>query len=56
VVRGISDRVMVMYGGRVCEVLDADDLLTATHPYTVQLLASVPSLDAVSSGWAQSRP
>jgi peptide/nickel transport system ATP-binding protein len=46
VVRSISDRVMVMYGGRVCEVLDAGGLLTSEHPYTTRLLASVPALDA----------
>ena len=48
VVRGISDRVMVMYDGAVCEVLAAEDLMSPTHPYTERLLASVPSLDAPS--------
>jgi peptide/nickel transport system ATP-binding protein len=46
VVRGISDRVMVMYLGKVCEVAPTDDLYAApAHPYTAILLASVPSLD-----------
>jgi peptide/nickel transport system ATP-binding protein len=56
VVRAISDRVMVMYAGSVCEVLDADELIASTHPYTAQLLASVPSLDGVSEAATQSRP
>ena len=56
VVRGISNRVMVMNAGRVCEVLDADELLTPSHPYTARLLASVPDLDALLADAAQSRP
>jgi peptide/nickel transport system ATP-binding protein len=46
VVRSISDRVMVMYLGKVCEVAPTDSLYAApAHPYTAILLASVPSLD-----------
>lgn len=46
VVRSISDRVMVMYLGKVCEVAPTDNLYAApAHPYTAILLASVPSLD-----------
>ncbi|MCO5119714.1 MAG: ATP-binding cassette domain-containing protein [Burkholderiaceae bacterium] len=45
VVKSISDRVMVMYLGKVCEVGPADALFAAPrHPYTATLLASVPSL------------
>jgi peptide/nickel transport system ATP-binding protein len=45
VVRGISDRVMVMYLGRVCEIAPTASLYdTPRHPYTAMLLASVPSL------------
>ena len=43
VVKNISDRVMVLYLGKICEVLDAADIDTrARHPYTRMLLASVP--------------
>lgn len=43
VVKNISDRVMVMYLGKVCEVLPAAVLDTeALHPYTRLLLDSVP--------------
>ena len=44
VVKNISDRVLVMYLGKVCEVLPSAGLETsARHPYTQLLLASVPS-------------
>ena len=43
-VRRFCDRVLVMYGGRVVEALDAADLARARHPYTQALLSAVPSL------------
>jgi peptide/nickel transport system ATP-binding protein len=44
VVKNISDRVLVMYLGKTCEVLPSDGLeRNALHPYTRLLLASVPS-------------
>jgi peptide/nickel transport system ATP-binding protein len=43
VVKSISDRIMVLYLGKTCEVLPAGDVDTrALHPYTRLLLASVP--------------
>ncbi|MEV6162261.1 ABC transporter ATP-binding protein [Streptomyces sp. NPDC052052] len=43
VVKNISDRVMVMYLGKVCEVLPSDGMEhEAAHPYTRLLLASLP--------------
>jgi peptide/nickel transport system ATP-binding protein len=43
VVKNISDRVAVMYLGKLCEVAGADDLYEAPHhPYTAALLASIP--------------
>ncbi|MFJ6461558.1 oligopeptide/dipeptide ABC transporter ATP-binding protein [Streptomyces sp. NPDC091387] len=43
VVKNISDRVLVMYLGKVCEVLPSDGMQhEAVHPYTRLLLASLP--------------
>ncbi|MCK4713332.1 MAG: ABC transporter ATP-binding protein, partial [Marinosulfonomonas sp.] len=39
------DRVLIMYAGRVVEVLDADKLHDAKHPYTRGLLGSLPRID-----------
>ena len=46
VVKNISDRVAVMYLGKVCEVGSPDDLYaTPAHPYTAALLRSIPVPD-----------
>ena len=46
VVRHLSDRVVVMYLGRVVEVAPTEELFTApNHPYTQALLAEVPRID-----------
>ena len=43
VVRNVSDRVIVMYLGKVCEIGDANTLYSVpAHPYTRVLLASAP--------------
>lgn len=46
VVSEVADRVLVMYGGRIVEQAEVDDLLdNPQHPYTWALLASVPRVD-----------
>jgi oligopeptide/dipeptide ABC transporter ATP-binding protein len=43
----VSDRVAVMYMGRVVELADAEPLLAMpAHPYTQALMAAVPRVDA----------
>ncbi|MEL6996843.1 MAG: ABC transporter ATP-binding protein [Pseudomonadota bacterium] len=44
-VASFCDRVLVMYGGRVVEVLEAGQLTSAKHPYTRGLLNCLPELD-----------
>ena len=46
VVKSVSDRVAVMYLGKLCEVSDSNSLFaTPAHPYTAALLASIPEPD-----------
>ena len=46
VVRNISDRVIVMYLGKICEVANADTLFdAAAHPYTKGLVRAIPDPD-----------
>ena len=43
VVKNVSDRIIVMYLGKVCEIGNADELYEhPRHPYTRALLASIP--------------
>jgi peptide/nickel transport system ATP-binding protein len=46
VVKNVSDRIVVMYLGKVCEVAPPDRLFAEpAHPYTAALLASIPVPD-----------
>ncbi|MFI5012678.1 MAG: ABC transporter ATP-binding protein [Hyphomicrobiales bacterium] len=54
VVAGMTDKVAVMYAGRIVETAPTDELFAApAHPYSRGLLGSVPKLD---SGWDEDLP
>lgn len=51
VVRNVSDRVMVMYLGRIAEIGDADSIFdNPVHPYTNALLSAVPGSGVSDDG------
>ncbi len=50
VVRHISNRIMVMYLGKVVELAETEELFkNALHPYTISLLSAVPQPDPKSA-------
>jgi oligopeptide transport system ATP-binding protein len=47
VVRGVSDRIAVMYLGKVVELADTEELFDRPrHPYTAALLSAITDLDS----------
>ncbi len=57
VIAGISDRVIVMYGGRIVEQAPVEDLFeTPEHPYTLGLLSSMPRIDEIGEEKLNSIP
>ena len=46
VVKNVSDRVAVMYLGRICELASSEQIYAGpAHPYTAGLMATIPEID-----------
>lgn len=49
VISELCDRVLVMYGGRTCEIATSEEIFAhPRHPYTAALMASIPRLGSRS--------
>jgi oligopeptide/dipeptide ABC transporter ATP-binding protein len=56
VVRHVSNRVAVMYLGRIAEIGPVEELYTeARHPYTAALLSAVPVVELTAKGQRRER-
>lgn len=44
-VSSFCDRIIIMYGGRIMEIVDAAELHQSTHPYTRGLLNCLPRIE-----------
>ena len=56
VVRHLSDRVVIMYLGRIVESAPCDEVFARpNHPYTRALLAEIPSLEAAKRAYVPIR-
>ena len=50
VVAGVTDRIIVMYAGKIAESAPTEELFAnPRHPYTLGLLGSVPNLDDIAT-------
>lgn len=50
VVKHISNKIMVMYLGKIMEAAETEELFSnAMHPYSIALLSAVPSIEKVKS-------
>jgi len=48
-VASFCDRVIIMYGGKIMEILQAKELHRSTHPYTQGLLGCLPKINGNDS-------
>ncbi|MCD8036774.1 MAG: ABC transporter ATP-binding protein [Clostridiales bacterium] len=57
VITQISDKIAVMYGGRIVELGEAEDILeNPRHPYTQALMEAVPDMSGNISGGLDGMP
>ena len=57
VVAGVTDRIIVMYAGKIAESAPTEELFdNPRHPYTLGLLGSVPHVESVGTAELQTIP